>query len=476
LHLKFKKILPTALSVLLFSSVFVYIVLNSYDHKSELQLSPERIYYADKFGEKISYSYKDIQESGYIKNVRINDFTGVSEPIIICSPFNEDFLAVTANNFSGNDKFAVMFISSDKGLNWKEVQIPLSSKFESSFYSDPVIRFDNAGNIVFTAVQKDLYNNNRDGLCFAISSDNGINWNTNSEFIDYNSKENIHIDKPGLAVSNDSFRENSIFITWTEKKGLTSQILFARSTDGGLTFSAPIPIDGSKVKFGKIIENNNGEIFIFYLKNENEIRVKKSSDGGESWTSIASYLHLNPSGIYSNGQYLIKKTSDKGIRINSEPNVILNGNSEFLLTYSSGSGSEDQSDIYFCKFLLNTSEFTEPLRVNSDSTKNDQFLPAISSDKSGNIFIIYQDSRDDRANVLTNTYLSFSTDGGLTFIDKKLSLKSFDPGNIAVKNYIGDYNSCVFSGDELIAVWTDGRNNNFDLYAGIFNFGEFISH
>ena len=199
--------------------------------------------------------------------MRINDFTGVSEPIIICSPFNEDFLAVTANNFSGNDKFAVMFISSDKGLNWKEVQIPLSSKFERSCYSDPVIRFDNAGNIVFTAVQKDLYNNNRDGLCFAISSDNGINWNTNSEFIDYNSKENIHIDKPGLAVSNDSFRENSIFITWTEKKGLTSQILFARSTDGGLTFSAPIPIDGSKVKFGKIIENNNGEIFIFYLKN-----------------------------------------------------------------------------------------------------------------------------------------------------------------------------------------------------------------
>lgn len=476
MYKKLSKILPTGISILLFASAFIYFVTNNYDQENKLQLSPEKIHYSDKFEKTVSHEGKDVSESGYIKNIRVNEKTGVSEPKIICSPKDNNILAVTSNNFSGIDNFATLYISLDKGLSWNEKQIPLSPKFESSSYSDPYIEFDADGNIVFIAVQRDLHNRKRDGLCFSISYDNGNSWKTNPDFVDYNAKENIRVDKPKLAAGKNTFYKNSISITWTEYRGLNTLVLFSGSTDGGLTFSTPKTIEHDKAKFGSIVQSHNGELFVVFLKNENEIRIARSFDNGESWKSINSLISIIPSGSFLNGQYLIKNISGKGIRINSEPNIILSRNSDLLITYSSQTGDNDLSDIYFCKYINSTSEFTKPVKVNSDNTNRDQFLPAVTEDSSGKLFIVYQDSREDESNLSTNTYLSYSEDGGITFTDKKLSLKSFDPGNISVNNYIGDRNSCVFSGNELIAIWTDGRNNNFDLYAGIFNFTEFNKH
>ncbi|HMQ67643.1 MAG TPA: sialidase family protein [Ignavibacteria bacterium] len=473
---RLSKILPPVFSILIFTSAFIYFTLRSSDQENSIQLSPERIYYSDKFRDNTSYEKNDITEAENILNVRLNVKAGVSEPKIVCSPADENILAVAANNFSGKENSATIFLSTDKGKSWDEKQIPLSDKFESSTYSDPYIEFDPDGNIDFITVQRDLRNRSKEGLCFSKSSDNGDSWITNSEFVDYNGKEIIHLDKPKLVSSKNSKDQDLVFITWTEFKGLNSLILFAASTDGGATFSQSGTIDNNRVKFSSIVSNNNNELFALYLKNDNEINIKKSFDNGSSWKEIDSRISINPAGTFSNGQYLIKNNSEKGIRINSEPNVVLSGNSDLSVTYTSGSEKNDQSDIYYCKFLNSSSEFTKPVKVNSDNTNCDQFMPAISEDRSGNIFIVYQDSRDDDSNILISTYLSYSTDGGKTFYDKKISLKSFDPGNISVRNYISDHNSCVFAGNQLVAVWTDGRNNNFDLYAGIISYDDIIKH
>lgn len=472
----FSKILPSVISILLFSSAFVYYAVNSSDSEKRLLLSPEIASYTDKYKVEISYTGNDITEDGFIKNVRVNQYAGVSEPFLVCSPENENILAVAANNFSVKDNYATIFISLDKGINWTEKHIPLSSKFENSFYSDPFLEFDFDGNLVFTAVQKDLHNRSRRGLCFSKSTDNGNSWKTNFDFVVYSLKENTHVDKPGMVTGKTSADKNLVFISWTEFKGLKSFVMFKKSTDGGLTFHSASEVEGNNVRFGSILCNDTGELFAVYLKNDSEIRIKKSFDKGESWKDINSFVTLNPSGKFSDGQFLIKNTSGNGIRINSYPHIIFNRDSDLLLTYSAQENNEDISDIYFCKFINSTSEFTSPVKVNSDNTNCDQFLPAISKDESGNIFIIYQDSREDESNLLTDTYLSYSEDGGNNFTDKKLSLKSFNPKDISVGNYLSDYNSCVFSGGKLIAIWTDGRNSNYDLYAGIFNYNEFINH
>ena len=252
--------------------------------------------------------------------------------------------------------------------------------------------------------------------------------------------------------------------------------MFSRSTDGGNTFTLPVTVEKHDIKYCSLTGDSNGNLYIAYLKDEKRLSVKKSTDGGKFWGKEISNLDFVPSGIKNENQYVIKNSDKKGIRVNSEPSLSISESNDLLITFSASGRSNDLSDIYFAKLEKNSNLLTIPIKVNSDVTNNDQFFPSLTSDKSGNIFIMYQDSRNDINNIKTETYISYSNDGGLTFSDEKFSTAGFDPLSIAVDRYISDYNSCVISNGNIVGVWTDGRNNNFDIYAGILNLTDFFEN
>ncbi len=472
---KFKNIIPVFLSIIIFSSVFVLVIVKNSEKKNDgLQISPVKSMYEDKFKASVSYKSKDISTSGLLKNVRINDTAGVSEPNIKCSPVNQNILAVSTNDFSDNSESGCLFVSEDGGLNWKTRRIPLSLKFKKSAFSDPWLDFDSNGNLFYTAVQFDLINKEKEGIFIARSTDNGNTWKTDFNFVDYNGKENIHIDRPKIYIDKSSVRKNSIYVSWNEVKGLNALLMFSRSTDGGNSFSPPVNVEKDDVEYCSLTGDQNGNIYLAFLKDENKISVKRSNDGGMNWSKESFSTNIIPAGIVDQNQYVIKGKS--GIRVNSEPSLEITDNNDLLITYSASGLNNDLSDIYFTKLISNSSYLTAPVKVNSDQTNNDQFFPSVTTDQSGTIIIMYQDSRNDINNIFTETYISYSKDNGHTFTDEKITTANFDPLSIAVGNYIGDYNSCVMSGGNLIGVWTDGRNRNFDIYAGIFNLKDFIEN
>lgn len=440
---------------------------------NSLQLAPKNNLYKEKFSENESYKNKDVTELGVIKNIRINSNAGVSEPKIVCSPLNKNILAVSANDFSVKENYARVFISKDKGAKWDAKEIPMSSKFKHSSYSDPWLDYDADGNLFFVAVQIDLENNFREGIFISKSTNNGDTWKSDFNFVDYNNKENILLDRPKLLI-NKSAENSCMFVTWIEIKGLTSFIMLSKSVDNGNKFSHPAVIEKDDVDYCNLSINDNGDLYIVYIKDDNKIIFEKSINSGDSWVKSDKSIEFNPPGIKSEGQFVIKNFNNKGIRINSEPSITFAKKDELVLTYTASGNGENISDIYFSKFNIQTGEVSVPVKVNSDNTNNDQFLPTISADTEGNIFIIYQDSRNDPENLLTETYVSYSIDDGLTFRDEKVSTGSFNPVSISVEKYFCDYNSSVLSDGKLISVWTDGRNNNFDLYAGVFNVYDFI--
>ncbi len=447
---------------------------NSGNQENKLQISPKKLIYEEKFGKAQSYETGDITTAGLLKNVRLNDTSGVSEPKIICNPKNQNILAVSANDFSDNSGSGCIFISYDGGLSWQTKRVPMSLKFKRSAYSDPWLEYDSYGNLYFTAVQFDIINKGKEGIFMARSSDDGTTWKTDFNFVDYNGKENIHLDRPKIYIDKSPGRNNSIYISWNEINGFESFVMFSGSSDGGNNFTPPLAIEKHAVWYNSLTGDRNGNLYIAYLKNQNRLSVKKSTDGGKFWGKEISYLNIVPSGIKRENQYLIKNSEKKGIRVNSEPSIIVSENNDLLITYSAAGKSSDLSDIYFTKLEYNSNVLTNPVKVNSDVTYNDQFFPSVISDKSGNIIIMYQDSRNDIYNIITETFISYSNDGGLTFTDEKFSTADFDPLSIAVDRYVSDYNSCVISGGNIVGVWTDGRNNNFDVYAGIFNLSELV--
>lgn len=440
--------------------------------------------YKEKFTKNKSYENIDISSSGLIKNVRINSGAGTSEPKIINNPLDKNILAVSSNDFSIKDNHARIFISKDCGVKWESHEIPLSLKFKKSSYSDPWVDYDADGNLYFICVQIDMENDYHEGIFISKSEDNGRTWKTDLNFVDFNGKENIVLDRPKMCIDKSSIYKNTIYISWIEIKDHESFIMFSKSTDEANAFSQPTKIEQGDVDYCSLLNNSNGDLYAVYVKEENKIDIKKTIDKGNTWSKVSSSLKFNPSGVKLEDnsevrldeQFVIKNYANEGIRVNSEPSLTFSKDEELLITYSSAGSEKDLSDIYFARLNNKTLEISNPVKVNSDKTMNDQFLPAISADIGGNIFIIYQDSRNDQNNLATETFVSVSKDGGLTFSDEKLSTRNFNPLSIAVEKYFCDYNSSVISDNKLISVWTDGRNNDFDIYAGIFNVNDFLEN
>ncbi|MEO8209819.1 MAG: sialidase family protein [bacterium] len=469
--------MPAIFSIVVFSTVFIFLIVkNSNNTQGNLQVSPQDYLYNEKFGETKPYDNSDISSIGFVTNIRVNQIPGVSEPKIVCSPIDKNILVISSNNFNQNKNSAQIFISKDAGINWKASEIPLSQKFKNSSYTDSYVDYDSDGNLLYVSVQFDLNNDFREGIFFAKSSDNGNTWKTDFNFIDYNGKENIELDRPKIYVDKFSETKNVIFVTWIEVKGITSFIMFSKSSDGGDTFTAPMQVEKNDVQYSSLNTNSKGDLFLTFLKEESKIFVKKSIDGGVSWVNSKQYIKINPAGVKTENHFVIKNSLKKGIRINSEPSTVISKNGDLLLTYSARGEGNDLADIFFAKLNINTGDYTKPIRVNNDNTSCDQFLPAITIDERNDIVIMYQDSRNDINNIQTETYVSVLSDGGLKFYNEKISTHDFNARQVSVEQYIGDYNSCLFSGDKFVGVWTDGRNSNLDIYAGTFSIKEFIEN
>lgn len=95
---------------------------------------------------------------------------------------------------------------------------------------------------------------------------------------------------------------------------------------------------------------------------------------------------------------------------------------------------------------------------------NDQFFPAVTSDRSGTFFAIWLDNRLDPGNHLVDTFEGVSTDDGVTWTNARISTQSWDPdrGFFRSGRFIGDYIDVAASERAVYPVWTDGRDSAID--------------
>lgn len=328
-------------------------------------------------------------------------------------------------------------------------------------YADPDAETDNNGNIYFTAVQRD--NKNFSSIVLIINSGGS----QKNYLIDSNQNGNIKFDKPKILIL-----QNKIYITFIKKEDEKKQlILFSSNLD--LTGNQFTLISSDNPNSASI-KNHNQDLFISY-SNDKEINLLVYYTNSNTLNNFKICEFESP-GKKIKGQSIIKSSGNFGVRVNTSPSMLIsNLNNKIYITYC-GKNGEDNSDIFIAHSDLYNINFSYPVKISGDKFLNDQFHPVISEDESGNIYITYQDSRDDEKNILVNTYLSYSFDKGNSFSDLKLSTKSFNPYNIVVGgNYIGDYNSQIVTNDKLISVWTDGRKNNFDLYMGVINLKKLLN-
>jgi len=425
---------------------------------------PKSQLFMEKFGDSRDRTPENPSFSEGVMNIRLNQLDGVSEPVVAINPDNDAKMVVAANDFRIFGNSARLFFSNDAGNSWIPALVPLSGLSNFTEATDPAVAYDAQGNVYYAMIHYQTFGNG-DGLFVNMSADNGATWKNKAVEVKRNSDATVFEDRPAITVDNSSGTfKNNVYVTWTSLENENGRILFSRSVNGGASFENYIELATGKVHTTDVKVDQNGAVYVAFLLNNNTIVVRKSVDGGLSFGAPVTAATFEHSGIAYNNTFLLKQNGTTGVKVRSFPTLALLNNHVYICYSAKNAG--DLSDIFMVKSPDGGATFSAPVKINNDNTGSDQFMPRADV-RDGKLYITWLDSRDDANNVTIAAYLGVSEDAGASFTNRRLATQDFNPSSILLKNYIGDYIGLAVGRENIISVWTDGRNNLFDVYAGI---------
>ncbi len=419
-----------------------------------------------------------------------------NEPDVAVDPNNSNVVAVA--------QFRTVKISFDRGATFPITTTVNAPNGYAGAGGDPSLSFDSQDRLYFSYLASNAAPANpsfKTGLFAARFDINASNQTAplaqnTTIAIETNSTEN---DKEWVAADHfagSPFKDNA-YVIWTQLGG-ASQILFSRTTDGGVTWSVPHQQldNGSSgfVSFSDVSVAPNGDVWTAWHTHSaetsgttGEVRMRRSTDGGVTFQPELANLPFTAGTADINVNYppnpripglLSLLLGSEQPRILTDP---IHPGTLYVVTvdnlgnnYSSG----DQSDI---RFARSTDDGTiwATSTISHGPLGTFQIMPAATIDELGNIAVTWYDNRRGLKNsgldgipgnadddFLLDVYGTVSRDGGLTFSnDFRLTDTAFDPDLGAGDFFtppqnvlrIGEYFGLAAAGGTVFADWT-GNN------------------
>lgn len=402
-------------------------------------------------------------------NVRLSTPSGGSESAIKIHPLDPSRVIAGSYGPGGGQ---VMHRSTNGGDTWTvSTALPLGGAC-----CDPTVDWSSNGNYAYTATL-----GSPAGVWFYRSSNGGQTWN------DLNvptpgdprrevstavsaDKEFLHVDK--FATSP---RRDNVYLTWHE----SNVMRFSRSTDFGNTWSAPVSLSTGAAESGigsDITSDRNGNVYyVWPAFNSARILVRRSTNGGATFEPTVAVATTNVSFDYpipaaetrrpfvyvaadtdlSNGPFanrIYLAWNDTIIPESTDP---IQNHSRIRVAYSANAGAS---------WTVLTPHTT------ADQVSVDRFHPWIGVAPDGRVFLVYYDTTRaaDRRGV--DLVQQVSTNGGVTW-SAPLRLTTTLSPHIEDLFQWGDYNGLDIVGNQLVATYTDNRNegggaaDSVDVYA-----------
>ncbi|MBC8755165.1 T9SS type A sorting domain-containing protein [Kordia sp. YSTF-M3] len=410
-----------------------------------------------------------------------------SENSVFVNPMNNQ-IALNSNNSEVNGTVfgTNALFSFDGGINW----VGNTGGAGGNNRGDPAAAINNNG----VSYIGNIAANSGQGI--SISTNNGATW-TSTMIANPGANELLDKNHLWVDNSTTSAFESNLYSAWTPlalfggNTGNQGEIALSRSTNDGQNWSAPITISNAvnAVRFNQgvnIQTGPNGEVYATWAiydafpARENAIGFARSTNGGVTFTA-ATRIQNNIRGIrwqpgFTGG---LANPHGKNMRTNSFPVMAvdisggLNDGNIYVVWSNQGvPGTNTGNDIsvYMIRSTNQGNTWSAPIRVNQDPIGNVQYFPWITCDPvTGDLSVIFYDDRDVGA-AQVEAWVATSTNGGNTWEDFRVSDVAFTPAPIPglAGGYMGDYLGISARGGQVYPVWTDNRSGQTLTYTSPF--------
>jgi hypothetical protein len=381
-----------------------------------------------------------------------------------------DNLNAIGTSNDGQTSGVGIFRTTDGGATW--------SSHDASFYGvpaaccDPGVAYGPDGHVYASILDTSPT------VTYIIrSSDGGATWQGPSS-----------VSTPDRSnVATDPSNPSIVYVTFTDFNQPAGRIAGYKSTDGGVTWGSEFFIGDAIASPGYQQSSqprvaSNGWIYVGYQEyNDQNVgcsagvrnELARSTDGGATW-NVVTELNIVQGGACSSAQagrgIFCTNASGSSFRSRSHPIIGISPTdpTHVYMVYSGGdlesaytcAGSNGfHSDTLFRKSTDGGFTFTAPQKINTDPQGKDQYYPWMSVTANGQIWVGWNDRRDDPNDFLSKWYQAHSTDEGTTW----LNINNV-PGNDVVADvqtqpstFIGDYHGLGARNGRVLGMWFDSR-------------------
>lgn len=363
------------------------------------------------------------------------------------------------------------YASQDGGLTWPcQGVVDLTAQGEYGF-GDSGLAFDSRGNAYYSMLAHPLAGpDDQIDVFVAKSSDGGCRYTSASKV----NVDGQPADKPAIAVDTNPksrFRDH-IYVAWTESaRGQPDRIVFARSVNGGLTWSPSVPLSTpprgpSGVVAASVAVAPDGTIYVGWLDERGlhaTERLAVSRDGGRTFP-------IRDAAIVALSRDL--GGARPGASFRQQPGFpVLAVAKDGSVYMSFGDDRAGQTAVFVTRSRDGGRHWLRSVSAGSVAGKS-AFFSSLAVEPSGRVDVVFL-ALDERpagtapgAGVVHyDAYFTRSVTRGSTWTKpQRLSSTSSDPDGSTANNlgaqFIGDYITAVADrrGGRLYAVWTDARN------------------